>query len=188
MRPEFSHAKEKKKETAAWATTAQPQSQFSSEICPVISTDKGRKGWAMTDLRLIGNIFISLQPMPNNLILQSFSIAHELSHNLFMIYQIAARPFSKDIEFTTVYSGIRKTNRPIFGALLALGALGYMHHLGLQFLDQSTYFKNKEINFIKTLTNEYEKSLKLGIESFNDVKLNALGNILIRDLKSRVSL
>ena len=55
----------------------------------------------------------------------AIDLAHEIGHHALMVYQ-AADPIFKSNRNSSVYSGVRKTNRPAVMALHASAALAYM--------------------------------------------------------------
>jgi HEXXH motif-containing protein len=94
-------------------------------IVPVVSIKDNSEGFSFTDHNFIGAIFASVDtrtPYPG-LLLNTF-LAHELGHNALMIYQHAGNFFYESDEW--IYSGIRKTLRPVVASFHAAVALAYL--------------------------------------------------------------
>ena len=152
------------------------------EVCPVVSDKQPRKGWAMSDYRLIGTIFLNLQKKPYPIIRQAISLAHELSHNILMIYQSGSNPIPEKYAFSSVYSGIRKVKRPILMSLHAAYALGYMIEVGQCFVE-SDDFQDDEVTYIEKTVADYKRDLRQALLESDDRKLTTIGEILLSELK-----
>lgn len=160
-----------------------------AEILPIKSASGDtRYLGGFSDYNAIGAIFISLMPQPSAVIELAVSLVHELGHQVFMLYQAGQNPIPTKYKYSKVYSGIRKTERPILGSLHAVVALMYMLYFLNDLRLKDDPMINCERSYINDSFNTYLTDLKNGIEAFDNMLLNPIGNRVLAEARSLVRL
>ncbi|WP_132315232.1 hypothetical protein [Pseudobacteriovorax antillogorgiicola] len=129
-------------------------------IVPICSHQGVECGNSFTDHNFIGTIFTSVEydnPYPD--LLLNISLAHELAHNLLMIYNTGHALFTDPSQ--TAYSGIREVQRPVVAAMHSAVALMYMSIAAFSLARGEVGARRA---FLETLQNEYRNKLKINIE------------------------
>ncbi len=153
------------------------------EICPVKDYSNYRLEFGCSDFRLIGSIFTSLKPKPNSILKLSVSLAHELGHNIFMYYQAGQDPILPEYQNISVYSGIRKTKRGIYGALHAAVALFYMIVFceGVIKKDLVILSEKREV---QNWSSNYRQALSEGLKHLSPDFMTDFGKLILKDLST----
>ncbi len=148
-------------------------------VVPVVSTRDNSEGFSFTDHNFIGAIFASVDtrtPYPE-LLLNTF-LAHELGHNALMIYQHAGNFFYESDEW--IYSGIRKTLRPVVASFHAAVALAYLIDCTSALMKSRNDVAEKA--YLNGLLNEYRNSLQTGLEALSHVRKSELCQSIYDDI------
>jgi HEXXH motif-containing protein len=137
-------------------------------------------GETFSDHHFIGAIFTSVEyqfPYPD--LSLNVSFAHELGHQALTIYQ-----HSGDMLFGSdawVYSGVRKTERPIVSALHAAVALAYMIE-AIRSLLRSERDIGKT-GYLHALLDEYTSGLRQGLSALAPFPKSELCENIVKDLE-----
>ena len=154
-----------------------------TSIVPVKSKTKIRSIGGATDYYLTGMIFFSFYEKPFSVEELAISFAHELGHNMLMIYQAGMIPVEKFELDKKVYSGVRKTNRPTLGAFHAAVALGYMVTL-CNTASKNENLEESQRRFFSERHGQYISDLSDGLKALSEVKLSNLGKCIVEELNS----
>jgi len=150
-------------------------------IIPISSGGKNDEdGNAFSDHHMIGAIFTSVEyrsPFPE--ISLNISFAHELGHQALMLYQNSGDMFFGNDSW--VYSGVRKTLRPVVASFHAAVALSYMIECIRSLLRNST--EPDKSAFLKVLLDEYRIGLESGINAIAELPKSDLCDLILNDLK-----
>lgn len=151
------------------------------ELCFCSKYDDTRFVGGSSDHRLIGTIFCSLCPYPDNILDLAISLVHEVGHQSLIIYQLGQDPISEQNTENVVYSGVRKTLRPIYGSFHAVVALGFMVSFCYD-VAQSKFENSEVVDVARARTIMYNTDLKNGLAALRDVELSELGVLVVNDL------
>lgn len=151
-------------------------------IVPVWVPQKGRQdGNSFTDPDFLGAIFTSIDPRsPFPDITLNITFAHELGHLCLMFYQ-----FSGDLFFGNkkeVYSGVRKTTRPIVAAFHAAVALTYMITAARSLLANVAKEDVYKSAYLNALLSDYSSNLEVSLKEIDQIEKSPLCADLMRDL------
>lgn len=110
----------------------------------------------------------------------AIAIAHELGHQALMVYQAADRLITSDLA-ASVYSGVRKTQRPAIMSLHAAAALAYMieyMEAELQRSDKVTRLNPAELEYAESQLKQCRIDLGDTLTALEKVEFTPLGKLI----------
>lgn len=153
-----------------------------SEICPIAPSrsNKIKCDFGFSDLRVIGTIFTSVRDSKNFIYNTAQSLIHELGHNVVFLFQ-SGQDLFEDKSTTHIYSGIRKVERPIYGAFHGVVALAYMKVLAKANLEGNNFEFISEMD-LNQLYSAYAEGIRQGLSALDSSKLTKLGETILSEL------
>lgn len=152
---------------------------------PIIDKTTPNAIISVTSQRSLGSIYLSI-PNENiefrelkNLV----AIAHELGHNMFIVYQFGDMVFHKG-ENTYIYSPVRKTERPAAMALHAAVALFFMVSILKGALDHSeSQLSVSEKIYARNSINSFVNELERSFIQLRNCELTDFGKKALKDIE-----
>lgn len=116
----------------------------------------------------------------------AIALAHEVGHQALMVYQAADRLIASDLG-ASVYSGVRKTQRPAIMSLHAAAALAYMIEyieIELRRADKTSRLSTAELDYAEAQSKQCRTDLGDTLKALEQVEFTPLGKLIYDEYRN----